>query len=650
MIYSDDPPNFASVNEQSVQNLPQFNTDSPEATYDWPHLTDEPSPYRIGSSSLQSPLVNVTYVRSHLSLLSAFKKLRITIEHNERLNLPQLAKDLNQSQRWCWFVNLAVDRFHKWAEIMHNTNGSRNWDAEFIPPLDVLMVWHAYMLNPIWYAEDCQRIPLMQTFQKMGDKLLPTVMNLEDVSLFQPSHRLASFWLARTHTRFDPIEAAAETTHRTIKCSQCLALVEVPYLTTAGNGYTQHSFSMLCPTCNHAITKESLALTKFVNDLIAGLDVSSAKVPTPMNYLAGTLHSHTDMNNTHGAAEIKRELLQLTVFRRQGPDTDDGWRRKIQNTLGYSIKNVPRTLYYFTSRDVSHKRAINRVLNAYTDDRPFSVDLVGAIIRQGSFIDKMYEFGWTDSAFYQDENEQIVLEHAIARYHAFLDLISTSATPLYVPTLDIDLVWHSHQLMAKQYGTDCKAYVGRYIDHDDKIEENYLDDSLTATCRAWEKRFGIAYMHCGCPPPDGTHSVGQYLRRLVAGRKQVTETRKDLVVLDRPDAHSATHPSLHNAARVQGSGRRAARLVLLREHAVVKRQKREKRIEKERKQDEKMVRDGSMSEAVYASRIAHDAYLAPIPFYRPAAACVVVGAPIGADAGNAAQGAVVCLIATLLCT
>ncbi|PCH42493.1 hypothetical protein WOLCODRAFT_17768 [Wolfiporia cocos MD-104 SS10] len=635
---------------QPVQDLPQSSTVPPEPTYNWPQPTYGPSTYRIGSSNLQSPLVNVAHVRAHLNLLSAFKKLRITIERNEILNLPPLAKDLSKLQRWSWFVNLAVDRFHQWAEVMHNANSLHIWDVDFIPPLDVLMVWHAYMLNPIWYTEDCERISLMQTFQEMSYTLLPTVMNLGDVSSFQPSHRLASFWLARTHTPFDPIEAAAKTTHRRIECSQCLAPVEVPYLTTAGTGYAQHSFSTSCPTCNHTVTKESLALTKFVKDLIAGLHVSSTEVPVPVTYLAqlrytnttsGTLHSHINMNDTSGAAKLKRNLLELTMFRRQGSDTDDDWRRTIQKSLRFSIKNVPRALYNtLTWRGVSLKRAINRVLNAYTDDRPFSVDLVGA----GSFIDKMYEFGWTEPAFYQDEDERIVLEHAIARYHAFLDLISTSATPLYVPTLDIDLVWHSHQLMAKQYGTDCKAYVGRYIDHDlssmGGCDESFADCAVFDWCILLQKRFGIAYMHCGCPPPDGTHSVGQYLRRLVAGHKQATETREDLVLLDRPDALSATHPSLHNAMRVNGSGSRVATYVLKREQAKEKKQKLEKRIEKERKRDEKLVREGSMSEAIYASRIAHDIYLAPIPFYRPAAACVVVSAPIGENTGNAAQCAV----------
>lgn len=35
---------------------------------------------------------------------------------------------------------------------------------------------------------------------------------------------------------------------------------------------------------------------------------------------------------------------------------------------------------------------------------------------------------------------------------------------MFVPTLDIDLAWHTHQLMASRYGVDCEMYIGRYVD------------------------------------------------------------------------------------------------------------------------------------------------------------------------------------------
>lgn len=99
---------------------------------------------------------------------------------------------------------------------------------------------------------------------------------------------------------------------------------------------------------------------------------------------------------------------------------------------------------------------------------------------------KMHDLGWTDPQTFSDANEENVLQHALARYHAcdpllmscsattflmfscailvsFLDLLSSSST-LFVPTLDIDLAWHTHQLLGSLYHNDCLSHIGRFID------------------------------------------------------------------------------------------------------------------------------------------------------------------------------------------
>ena len=43
---------------------------------------------------------------------------------------------------------------------------------------------------------------------------------------------------------------------------------------------------------------------------------------------------------------------------------------------------------------------------------------------------------------------------------------------ILVPTLDIDLLWHTHQLSMYGYFRDCRTSPCHYvIDHDDKIDE-----------------------------------------------------------------------------------------------------------------------------------------------------------------------------------
>ena len=131
--------------------------------------------------------------------------------------------------------------------------------------------------------------------------------------------------------------------------------------------------------------------------------------------------------------------------------------------------------------------SVQRVLSAYTDDRPFSVDLIGAVIRQSTFIEKFAELRWLeDGHFGEGAEDELVLSHAISRYHAwvvcsglvcfiqyswpllpfvsYLDLLSSSPKTLFVPTLDIDLVWHTHQMSGITYLAHCAKYMQYLID------------------------------------------------------------------------------------------------------------------------------------------------------------------------------------------
>lgn len=52
---------------------------------------------------------------------------------------------------------------------------------------------------------------------------------------------------------------------------------------------------------------------------------------------------------------------------------------------------------------------------------------------------------------------------------------------MWVPTLDIDLVWHTHQLSPDSYDAFCEQNIGRRIEHDDTIAKSTLSDGLKRT-------------------------------------------------------------------------------------------------------------------------------------------------------------------------
>lgn len=85
--------------------------------------------------------------KHHLALLGAFAQLRKEVEEVTEAVSPVLAKQENAERRWSLFVGLAVERFERWVRLA-KYESLEKFIAEELPPLDVVMVWHTYLLNP----------------------------------------------------------------------------------------------------------------------------------------------------------------------------------------------------------------------------------------------------------------------------------------------------------------------------------------------------------------------------------------------------------------------------------------------------------------------------------------------------------------------
>ncbi|KAI0954512.1 hypothetical protein AcW1_006386 [Taiwanofungus camphoratus] len=318
--------------------------------------------------------------------------------------------------------------------------------------MDVLMVWHAYMLNPGWYAEDCTRVPILKTLQTLGDWFLPALVGrrsrdsavvrphhspvlqvrMGDLSQFKPTPAREKTWQSQTRTPFDPLEAAAAIGSRTVECPECLAGVESrkraravqlficltpdasprsAFLTDAGTGYAQPAFTVVCEQCKFVITKEKLGVAKLVRDVVRDREVGHGA------YLAGTLHTQTNAADTRRASNVKNRILQAPSFKKSNEKMSGRvWEKEILSKMDYSMPKIQASVAVVMK--AGGGRMARRILAAYTDDRPFSIDLVGAVVRQCSYVDKMYALGWTGFGFFDDSEDARVLIHATARYHA----------------------------------------------------------------------------------------------------------------------------------------------------------------------------------------------------------------------------------------
>jgi hypothetical protein len=124
--------------------------------------------------------------------------------------------------------------------------------------------------------------------------------------------------------------------------------------------------------------------------------------------------------------------------------------------------------------------------------RDLSIDLVAAALRQREFSKKIISEDCIgiDTPF--------ALFKATTRYHKFLLLMrrknnGDKKKVALVPTLDIDLCWHTHQLYAVSYRQWCIEHLGVAINHDDTVAKEVLNSGLRETSLEWYEAYRESY-------------------------------------------------------------------------------------------------------------------------------------------------------------
>jgi hypothetical protein len=116
---------------------------------------------------------------------------------------------------------------------------------------------------------------------------------------------------------------------------------------------------------------------------------------------------------------------------------------------------------------------VRKMMSRYWDNSsPFALDLVGAVVRQGEFVEKMHNIDWLHSPALPATMTRLIL-----KYERFVEILDDSAN-MAVPTLDVDLAWHTHQLNPPSYLNYVLSKTRQFIDHDDKIAETTLNDAF----------------------------------------------------------------------------------------------------------------------------------------------------------------------------
>ncbi|KAH7316647.1 hypothetical protein B0I35DRAFT_451594 [Stachybotrys elegans] len=565
---------------------------------------------------------------AHLRLLFAFQKLKTQVGFHDGLYdiwdsrasaastpLDVLAK--LREKRWALYVARAVDRYESWQNSFvpsplrekEMIKGSGNdperyegfvksqpvsWRPDMLPPIDVLLVWHANLLNPRLYLEDC----LKQGFGSLWASGLPWKLIDNAIGsdyLYSVDDACKEHWTSRTG---HPWENSADSMEKQLACIACGDAISIPWTTCGlpmdyqgdlrpglvGNGYGDGELKQSCIKCGFKITHDALRVNKFRRDAQQLITHDRAMPGTIMDLKSGmpTILSGNEDDRLFPSRLIKRGLLVEVASRlKPEPGTQPTMmmvRDMIENVTGRfgdtkALQNVEgkqgvRGIKEATLKiNLASRQQTRKMMSRYWQNSSSSaLDLVGAVMRQGIFSQKMCKIDWLHSP-----TAKQTMERLIVKYTRFMDILSAHPNQPAVPTLDVDLAWHTHQLSPQSYYDYTVKKTSTFVDHNDKVDEDKLSVSFEWTSKIYMEMYGEPYSECTCWYCESVRFSN------ISGVSKMFRTPKEEKALNNwhssgasakvpqpptvESAHISAHPSVHtNETSVRRTRTRALRL------------------------------------------------------------------------------------------
>ncbi|KAK6008736.1 hypothetical protein QM012_000639 [Aureobasidium pullulans] len=589
------------------------------------HTTDAANSFAQLGPDLPSPEDGI----AHLKLLECFYRLKQKIASTDGLFdiSSDILGEINQTppqknahndkdnmkltllaeKRWQVYVSRAVDRFSRWRyslepdadyytlnqavtskgdvladRVKPEKANPLSFAAENLPPIDVLMVWHSYMLNPRAYLEDCAREGRMRLWHTPFP-LQIVASHISDLDYhYDIAKQTMSGFREQTGLDWNNLDGSNDTM---IDCHSCGAQNIAPWTTcgdvfeeaeefprwaaqnkvvdlkaiesrvSACQGFADKEFTLTCQKCNSQITHDSLCVGKLRKDLKLLLEKG---VLLPGNILgnSGLPSKVGDVVDIYGwsYSTFPSKLMNIGMGQRilelRGSDMQmDSVREVVEHYL--TIEELVKEAKHDRNNlrlNAKEAIALRRMISRYWENPSvFAIDLVGAVIRQGSFIEKMHDIDWLHSP---------ALSHTIPRlihkYSRFITIISRY-NKMAVPTLDVDLAWHTHQLSPSRYLQYTVAKSKTFIDHDDKVAEIKLTDGFTVTSKIYQKLYGEPYSECTCWYCEAVReSHTSTASRLFRSNNATAADKLHSVP---SDPKKSVHISTHNAVRPTGDQR-----------------------------------------------------------------------------------------------
>ncbi|KAL8713175.1 MAG: hypothetical protein Q9220_002696 [cf. Caloplaca sp. 1 TL-2023] len=265
-----------------------------------------------------------------------------------------------------------------------------------------------------------------------------------------------------------------------------------------GRGYTDPGFEMVCSGCHVSSNHDTLKVHKFKTDCKMLVEKNRPLPGTVLNARGrpqppegnDTMETHSPLFPNRLIRALQSPLLEQ--LDRSWPSLND-----VRKVIETGLKNTDvlqksRGGIFPPSR--KEKLAVRKMMSHYwSNSSVFALDLVGAVIRQGTFIEKMHAIDWLHSPAARSTMDRLLL-----KYDRFIYILAHNPGRTTVPTLDVDLAWHTHQLSPPNYYRHTVSKADRFIDHDDKIPSITLSAAFEWTSKVYQTMYQEAYSECTC--------------------------------------------------------------------------------------------------------------------------------------------------------
>lgn len=334
------------------------------------------------------------------------------------------------------------------------------------------MVWHSYLLNPRDFLEDCIRHQKMN-FWREGLPLA-AINDCIDNSSFEytASDKACQLFESETGYAWNSLH---DPPNLTLECPGCSRSLSVPWTTctagsiwtdrsgVTGQGFSERQFRVRCASCNVAVDHELLRAQKFRRDTQRLL---LKDVPMPGTILSidgknardcpSEIQTHTEFHlgrpelsnqDKHEPKLFPNRLIKNWLAKTIVAETDprlspsatvDKIRKLIEEAIAdHSIVRKVNQSTFPNRLQRTEKIATRRMMSRYWENSSiFALDLVGAVIRQSSFIEKMHAIDWIHSPTVSS-----TMSRLITKYERYFHILAVYPMRVAVPTLDVDLAW-----------------------------------------------------------------------------------------------------------------------------------------------------------------------------------------------------------------